>query len=77
MDELRRAADLFAVGELHDERLSLVAAEALARGHDTPALRADRELPAAAPLAASPIAQLHCASPRSGSSSAALTAAAS
>ncbi|MFB7878286.1 hypothetical protein ACFC06_23825 [Nocardia sp. NPDC056064] len=38
MDELRRAADLFAVGELPAERLSYAAAEALARGHDTPAL---------------------------------------
>lgn len=38
MDELRRAADFFAVGELPAERLSYAAAEALARGHDTPAL---------------------------------------
>ncbi|MGW6725960.1 hypothetical protein ACWF9G_08645 [Nocardia sp. NPDC055029] len=38
MNELDSAADRFAVGGLAGEDLSMVAAEALARGHDTPAL---------------------------------------
>lgn len=38
MNELDRAADRFAVGELPDTELSLVAAEALARDLDSPAL---------------------------------------
>ncbi|MGW6427452.1 hypothetical protein ACWF82_32675 [Nocardia sp. NPDC055053] len=38
MNELDSAADRFAVGYLPGEDLPMVAAEALARGHDTPAL---------------------------------------
>lgn len=38
VNELDRAADLFAVGELPETELSMVAAEALARGLDSPAL---------------------------------------
>ncbi|UFS95810.1 hypothetical protein [Nocardia huaxiensis] len=38
MDELREAADGFAVGKLHVEALTMVAAQALARGLDSPAL---------------------------------------
>ncbi|MGS2809895.1 hypothetical protein [Nocardia sp. MW-W600-9] len=38
MNELDSAADRFAVGELFPEDLSMAAAEALAHGHDTPAL---------------------------------------
>ncbi|MFE6925321.1 hypothetical protein ACFVAV_30185 [Nocardia sp. NPDC057663] len=38
MNELDSAADRFAVGDLAGEDLPMVAAEALARGHDTPAL---------------------------------------
>ncbi|KAF0845617.1 hypothetical protein FNL39_1062 [Nocardia caishijiensis] len=38
MDELSRAADLFALGELPDRDLTMIAAEALARGLDSPAL---------------------------------------
>ncbi|MFC9966735.1 hypothetical protein [Nocardia ignorata] len=38
MDELNRAADLFAVGELDESHLTMIGAEALARGVDSPAL---------------------------------------
>ncbi|MFE3545670.1 hypothetical protein ACFXK0_22125 [Nocardia sp. NPDC059177] len=38
MDELHRAAESFALGELCPEDLPMLAAEALARGLDTPAL---------------------------------------
>ncbi|MFD3745986.1 hypothetical protein [Nocardia sp. NPDC058633] len=38
MDDLARAADLFVLGELDDADLSMAAAEALARGLDSPAL---------------------------------------
>ncbi|MFE1596818.1 hypothetical protein [Nocardia sp. NPDC058705] len=38
MDDLARAADLFVLRELHEQDLSMVAAEALARGLDSPAL---------------------------------------
>lgn len=38
MDDLARAADLFVLGELDGEGLSMVAAEALARGLESPAL---------------------------------------
>jgi hypothetical protein len=38
MEELRAAADLFAVGEVYREDLPMIAAEALARSLDSPAL---------------------------------------
>ncbi|MFD3707209.1 hypothetical protein ACFWUP_29075 [Nocardia sp. NPDC058658] len=38
MDDLARAADLFVLREINEEGLSMVAAEALARGLDSPAL---------------------------------------
>ncbi|MBU3067556.1 hypothetical protein KO481_39305 [Nocardia sp. NEAU-G5] len=38
MENLRAAADLFAVGEVYPEDLPMIAAEALARGLDSPAL---------------------------------------
>lgn len=38
MNDLDSTADRFAVGELYPEDLPMAAAEALAQGHDTPAL---------------------------------------